>query len=462
MAKILLLDDEPQIRRAVELHLKKNGYETVSCGDGREGLELLTTGVFDLLITDLKMPEVSGLELLEKMRENSLSVPVIVLTGFASVESAVEAMKLGASDYITKPPRLDEISLKVKNILSRQKLVEENRRLKKELTDKFSFAGIVGQSPAMEAVFERLKPLSVDSRISILLIGESGTGKELIARAVHYNSPRKDRPFVAVNCGALPENLLESELFGHEKGAFTDARELKRGLFETADRGTFFLDEISSMPTEMQAKLLRAIEEKEIRRVGGTENIGLDIRFIAASNQDLKKMVEEGRFRADLFYRLAVATVDLPPLRLRSGDIRLLATHFLEKFNREKGRSLRFDPPVWRILENYLWPGNVRELENLLELLVVTVPGEKIRVDDLPDHLLNEPAGRISPALPGLFQADLKTATRRLTENFEREFIAAKLEKNHWNVSQTARALGISRGALHSKIKQYDLDGKRD
>jgi DNA-binding NtrC family response regulator len=457
MANILLLDDEEQIRRAIELHLKKNGHRVVSAENGQKGLEILAGQDFDLIITDLQMPEVSGTELLKTLDEKNLLVPTIVLTGYGSVESAVEAMKLGASDYITKPPQLDEITLRVEKIISRQKLVEENRRLKKELEDKFDFEGIIGKSHLMLEMFEKLKPLAEDRNISILLIGETGTGKELTAKAIHYNSPRKDKPFVAINCGALPEHLLESELFGHEKGAFTDAKQLKKGLFETAQGGTLFLDEISSMPLEMQVKLLRAIEENEIRRVGGTKNISLDIRFIAASNQDLEKLIKENKFRRDLFYRLAVATVTLPPLRLRNGDIRLLIRYFLEKFNREKEKSVEIDADVINILDQYEWRGNVRELENLIELNVVTAIDGKITSASLPENIIKNTINQPIQFAPDKLTKDLKTATRNIVENFEREFLSRSLKKNKWNISKTAEEIGISRGALHGKIKQYGL-----
>lgn len=457
MAKILLLDDEHQIRRAVELHLEKNGHEVSACEDGRDGLDCLEQEDFDLVITDLKMPRVSGIELLRSMRENNVQIPVIVLTAFASVESSVEAMKLGAADYIPKPPQLDEITLKVNKILSRQKLVEENLRLKKALEDKFQFGEIVGKSSAMQKMFERLKPLANDGNISILLTGESGTGKELIAKAIHYNGPRSGKSFVAVNCGALPEHLLESELFGHEKGAFTDAKNLKKGLFEIADGGTLFLDEISSMPLAMQVKLLRAIEEREIRRVGGTKDIPLDIRFVAASNQNLEKLVAEENFRQDLYYRLAVATVRIPPLRERGGDIRLLARHFLDRFNGEKNKRVEIEPEAIKILEKYSWQGNVRELENLIELLVVTASSDKIKISDLPGHIFKSSISQNSDFSADDSGDDLKTALAQITKQFEREFIGEQLKKHLWNITKTAEAIGISRGALHSKMKDYGL-----
>ncbi len=458
MAKILLLDDEEQIRRAIELQLKKSGHEVFSCVDGQEGLDMLGGMDFDLIITDLQMPNITGIELLQRLNEKNKLIPTIVLTGFASVESAVEAMKLGAVDYITKPPQLDEITLKVENLLSRQELVEENKRLKRELEDKFQFEGIIGKSPAMLEMFDKLKPLSDDANISILLIGESGTGKELTAKAIHYNSPRKDKPFVAINCGALPEHLLESELFGHEKGAFTDAKELKKGLFETANNGTLFLDEIGSMPIEMQVKLLRAIEEKEIRRVGGTKTIPLNVRFIAASNQNLEKLIDENKFRQDLYYRLAVAMINLPPLRKRNGDVRLLTQYFLEKLNREKEKSVEIESDAINILEKYDWRGNVRELENLIELQVVMAANGKITVSNLPQKIKNNSLNESININSENLNRDLKSATKLLVENFEQEFIKQKLKENNWNISSTAEEIGISRGALHSKIKLYKLN----
>ncbi len=454
MANLLLIDDDSQIRRAIELQLTKGGHEVLPCADGQQALEEISVQHFDLIITDLQMPLVSGIELLKALNEKKIEIPVIVLTGFASVESAVEAMKLGASDYITKPPQLDEISLKVEKLLSRQELVEENRRLKSELEDRFQFEGMVGKSPAMLKFFEKLRPLAADGMISVLLLGESGTGKELAAKAIHYNSPRRAHPFIGINCAALPENLLESELFGHEKGAFTDARKQKQGLFEAANFGTLFLDEIGSMSLPVQVKLLRAIEEREIRRVGGTCNIPLDIRFIAASNQDLRKLVAEDKFRHDLFYRLAVANVKIPALRERTGDLRLLAKHFLDRFNHSKKKSVEISAELLKALESHDWQGNVRELENLIELLVVTAQGGNVSVSDLPENIVN---GSIRFDAAN-FGSDLKIASKQIVEQFEREFISNHLEKNQWNISKTAKMIGISRSALHAKITEYKLN----
>jgi DNA-binding NtrC family response regulator len=457
MAKILLLDDEPHTRRVIELHLGKQGHDVTSGGDGQEGLATLSRETFDLIITDLRMPKVGGMELLKEMGERGIATPVIVLTAFTSIETAVDAMKLGAADYIGKPPQLDEITLKVNNLLNRQTLVKENQRLRKELRGRFNLEGIVGRSEAIKGVLEQANTLARDRDISVLLIGESGTGKEMVARAIHYNSPRANGPFVPINCGALTEALLESELFGHERGAFTGAMSEKKGLLELAHCGTLFLDEVSAMPAAMQVKLLRALEQKEIRRVGGTRTISVDIRVVSASNQDLERLVEEKSFRADLYYRLAVATIFLPPLRVRRGDVPLLISHFLETFNEAKGKKLTFASEAIALLEAYPWPGNVRELEHLIELLTVTLPSGDIKPERLPDRY-KKLAGA-APEEPESEESgdNLKTATKNRIAKFEREFIGRQLEKHRWNVSRTAQAIGLSRAALHAKMKEYGI-----
>jgi len=424
-------------------------------GDGREGLDRLSNEAFDLVITDLRMPSLGGMELLKAMRERGLPTPVIVLTAFTTIESAVEAMKLGASDYIGKPPQLDEITIKVDNLLAQQALAEENRRLKRELESRFQLEGIIGRSEAIMRVIEQVKILARDPDISILLTGESGTGKELIARTIHRNSPRARGPFVAINCGALAESLLESELFGHERGAFTGAASDKHGLLQVAHRGTLFLDEISTMPATMQVKLLRALEEKEIRRVGGTKNIPVDIRIVSASNEDLDKLVETSQFRKDLFYRLGAANIGLPPLRHRAGDVPLLVDHFLSRYNAEKNKNVEISHEALAILESYQWPGNIREMERLIELLVVTIPEGEITPDRLPVKIT---AARIAGESVEDLGEDLKEATRRIAGRFEREFILRQLEKHHWNVTRTAQAIGLSRAALHAKMKEYGIE----
>lgn len=454
MAKILLLDDEAHTRRAIELHLQKQGHMVKTGGDGREGLDLLAGESFDLVITDLRMPRLDGMEILTAIRQQSLPIPVIVLTAFASIESAVEAMKAGAADYIGKPPQLDEITIKVNQLLAQQALAEENRRLKRELEGRFQLEGIVGRSSAIRQVIEQVKVLARDPDISILLSGESGTGKELISRTIHQNSPRARGPFVAINCGALPEALLESELFGHEKGAFTGAASDKQGLLQVAHRGTLFLDEISTMPGPMQIKLLRALEAKEIRRVGGTKNITVDIRIVSASNQNLEKLIETNQFRRDLFYRLGAAEITLPPLRYRAGDVPLLVEHFIGRFNCEKNKQVWIGPETLAMLESYHWPGNIRELEHLIELLVVTVPDGEIASHHLPRKITAPVAGTSIEDLG----EDLKGATKRMTSAFEREFILRELEKHRWNVTRTAQAIGLSRAALYAKMKEYGIE----
>ncbi|QQS40487.1 MAG: sigma-54-dependent Fis family transcriptional regulator [Acidobacteriota bacterium] len=454
MARILLIDDEGDIRRPIELHLKREGFDVTVCRNGREGLDEFLREDFDLVITDIKMPEMDGTEFLKEIRGRGSRVPVMMLTAFASVESAVEAMKLGADDYICKPPRLDEIAIKARKLIDRGSLAKENTRLRGELDRRFGLEGIVGESDALREQIERLRPLARDRDISVLILGESGTGKELFARAIHQNGPRAGMPFVAVNCAALPENLIESELFGHEKGAFTGASSRKRGLFEAADGGTLFLDEISSMPKETQAKLLRAIEEKEVRPVGGTESKRVDIRLISAANQDLSELVSNGSFRSDLYFRIAVASLEVPPLRNRGGDVRLLARHFLDRFNEAKHREVQFGPGVLSAFERHNWPGNVRELENLVEMLVVTATGDAVTEKDLPATL----RASVAAALPEPDNdGGLKAARGKLVADFERKFILDNLEKNRWNVSKTAEDIGLSRPALHSKMNEYGL-----
>ncbi len=450
MATILLLDDDPTIRRAIERHLRSQGHQVVASADGREGLDLLESRRFDLVLTDLRMPRLSGMELLQAMHERGMATPVIVLTGYASIEAAVEAMKLGASDFISKPLQLEEITLRVANLLEKQALVSENQRLKDALEDRYGFSAIVGASEPVRRMLDQVQLLSRDPDISIVLTGESGTGKELVARAIHYHSPRAGGPFVAINCGALPGDLIESELFGHQKGAFTGAVTEKSGLFESAHRGTLFLDEISAMPAATQVKLLRAIEEREIRRVGSTASIPVDIRIVCASNRNLEEMVQQGTFRQDLYYRVAVATLELPPLRERAGDTPVLVCHFLEKFNREKNRQVAVDVGAMKLLEAYPWPGNVRELENLMELLVVTVSGI-VTAGDLP--------ARFRPAPDVVVQdvGDLKAATERMTAQFECAFIRRQLDRHQWNVTKAAEAMGLSRSGLHAKMKEYGL-----
>ncbi len=454
MANILLIDDNSQIRRGIEKFLSKSGHSASVCANGSEAIAALGKSVFDLILTDLKMPVMSGIEFLEELSKRGIDTPVMVLTGHATIDSAVEAMKLGAADYLTKPLQLPELSIRIERLLERKSLEAENKRLQTELEWMFSFEGIVGKSGAMKSVFERLKPLAADRDISILIYGETGTGKEMFAKAIHYEGPRANKPFVAVNCGALPEHLLESELFGHEKGAFTDAHVRKVGLFEKANGGTIFLDEINSMPLGVQVKLLRAIEEREVRRVGGIDDIPFDVRFVTTSGGSLEELVESGDFRADLYFRIAVASVEIPPLRAREGDVALLIDHFSESGKTESSRNVTFSTDALDALDKYRWPGNVRELENLIELFSVTHAGQEIKPSDLKLR-----TARTAPESGSEYNGtdDLKSASRKVAELFERKLIVEKLTAKKWNITRTAEELGISRAALHSKIKHFKL-----
>lgn len=453
MARILVVDDEESIRRGVGLHLKKHGHDVREAASGEAAMRELAAREYDLVLSDLRMPGINGLELLAQARAILPELSIVMMTAYATIESAVEAMKQGADDYISKPIKLDELSLRVHSVLSRKSLVEENARLRQQLRRQFGFESLVGESETMRKLRDRLSALARDANVSVLVTGESGTGKELVAKAIHHSGPRRARMFVAVNCAALPDALLESELFGYEKGAFTGAAAPKKGLFETADGGTLLLDEISSMSPAMQAKLLRVVQERSFRRLGSTEEKAVDVRIISASNQNLPGLVSAGCFREDLYYRLAVVPVYLPPLRERERDVPRLANYFLEKLCRAKSKSLTLSDEALAALSTHSWPGNVRELENLIEMLVATREAGVIGAQDLPDkfravHQL---------ALPTDVN-DLKEASRRLLSSFEKQFIRTHLEANHWNVTKTAGEIGISRAALHEKIKEYGLE----
>ncbi len=383
MEKILVVDDEQSMRDVLSIMLKRAGYTVTTASDGDEAIAHLGKEIFDLVITDLKMPKVGGLEVLKAVKASSPDTVVLVITAFASAESAVEAMKHGAYDYLTKPFQVDEVQLIIRNALERRRLSTENMLLKREMASQSSFAQIIGQSEAMQKVFDVVRKVA-DSKSNVLIFGESGTGKELVARAIHYNSARAPMPFVTVNCSAVPETLLESELFGHMKGSFTGAVSNKAGLFEVANGGTVFLDEIGDTSPATQVKLLRVIQEREFRRVGGTQDVKVDVRIIAATNKDLEKAVAEGTFREDLYYRLDVIPIVLPPLRLRTGDIPLLVQHFLDKFSRESGKPVpAITGEAMRALLAHEWRGNVRELENLIERVVAFSSGQPVTDEEI-------------------------------------------------------------------------------
>jgi len=389
-ARILVVDDEKSMRDLLSITLEKEGYDVLTAAGGEPAIEALHRESVDAVITDLRMPKVDGLQVLRVAKEISPDTAVIVITAVASTETAVEAMKLGAYDYITKPFKLDEVNLIVRNALERKRLRDENLYLRRQLETQHRFENIIGKSGVIAEVFDTIRKIA-DSPSTAMVTGESGTGKELVARAIHFNSFRRDKPFVSVNCGAIPEGLMESELFGHVRGAFTGAVSNKVGLFSAAEGGTLFLDEITEIPALLQVKLLRAIQVREIRRVGDTRDIKTDVRLIAASNLDLEQAVAEGILREDLFYRLNVIPIQLPPLRERREDIPLLVAHFLQKFSKELGKDVRgVTPEAMAVLERYRWPGNIRELENVLERAIVLGAGDMLGIDSLPESVRRE------------------------------------------------------------------------
>lgn len=387
METILIVDDEKNYLLVLEDLLIEEGYQVLTADAAPKGLELAQGHDLDAVITDMKMPGMDGMALLERLQARNPDLPVIMMTAFGSVEKAVEAMRKGAFDYILKPFKNEELKLTIRKAIDHYHLIRKNRYLTEELKERYQFSNIIGKSAPMQRIYGLIEKVA-PAKATVLITGESGTGKELIARAIHFNSPRRDMPFISVNCGALPETLLESELFGHEKGSFSGAVSQRKGRFELAHEGTLFLDEISEMSTPLQVKLLRILQEMEFERVGGSQSIKVDVRVVAASNRNLKIEVAEGRFRSDLFYRLNVVHVHLPPLRDRKDDIPLLVNHFLAKYGRQSGRgSMCLDPEAMRILLDYFWPGNVRELENVIERAVILSTGEKIQVKDLPSEV---------------------------------------------------------------------------
>ena len=449
--RILVIDDEKNMRHMLAVLLEKEGYEVATAGDGNEGLDLAGETYFDVILCDLKMPVMDGMTFLEKFQEMKLESTVIVMSAYGTLDTAIDAMKRGAYDYVSKPFKADEILLTLRKAEERERLRRENRRLQQSIQERYSFANMIGRSPAMQEIFATITKVA-EYKTTVLVTGESGTGKELIARAIHYHSPRANKPLVTVNCGAIPESLLESELFGHRKGAFTDAIRDKRGLFEEADGGSIFLDEIGELPRSLQVKLLRVLQEEEIKRLGDTRSIKIDVRVLAATTKDLAGEVKAGHFRDDLFYRINVLQVTVPPLRERAGDLGLLIQHFVDKTAKRLGLQVnQVDPAVLRALQRYVWPGNVRELENVIERAMVMAGGRTIELEDLPPALQE---AQTSPLLPDDGALSIKEASRRL----ERELIRRALEKTGGNRTQAAKLLEISHPALLYKIKEYGLD----
>lgn len=444
---ILIADDEKNTREGLRWALERKDLSIQLAADGEQALQVIRGSHIDLLITDLKMPKLDGMQLLARVREESPTTTVVILTGHGTVESAVDAMKRGAYDYLIKPINIDELNLLVERIFATRALAEENAQLKENLEQRYGFENIIGRSDAMMSVYSKVRTVA-PSRANVLLYGESGTGKELIASAIHQNSPRRYKPFVKVNCGALPLTLLESELFGHEKGAFTHAIKTKPGRFELADGGTLLLDEIGETAPEFQVKLLRVLQEGEFERVGGTETLRADVRVIAATNKRLEELVRQGSFREDLYYRLKVVEIDLPPLRDRREDITLLTEHFLEEFSRYYGKAKpKIQARAMRVLQNYTWPGNVRQLKNVLEGALVMSEGE-IGLSALPEEVRMEAEAVHYVKIP---------AGTSLQEA-ERELIQAALIQNGGNRAKTARTLGLGRKTLYRKLEEYGIE----
>ena len=450
-ANILLVDDDRNFLRVLTYHVREFGFHPTPVSSGKEALDRLSSEKVDLVVTDLKMPVMDGLQLVAAIRQLSPQLPVIVLTAHGSIDKAVEAIKLGASDFLTKPFEKEEMHQTMVNALKMADLIEENQALVRAVGKKFEFETLVGSSKNLRAVIEMSEQLAeVDT--TVLILGESGTGKELLARALHYNSPRRNRPFVVVNCGAIPENLIESELFGYRKGAFTGAVSDKKGKFETADTGTVLLDEIAELPLNMQVRLLRVLQQKEIDTVGDAQPKKVDVRIIAATNQDLLALTSEGKFREDLYYRLSVAPLVLPPLRERREDIPLLVHHFLQKLRGRFGKEVTVQPDVMSELQSYHWPGNVRELENIVERMVVFNRTGTIEMAEVPPHLL-----RANRSL-GFGNVVMKLPDDGFSlEELERNLLYEALRRHNWNQSQAARYLGITRNTLIYRMQKFGL-----
>ncbi len=459
-ARLLIVDDEPDMLENVSRILGKAGFDCLMETDSLKAVSLLESERPDVLLTDLRMPGMDGLGLLRQARQVDPQMPVIILTAFATIESAVEAVKEGAFDYLPKPFSVDQLKLAVDRALAQRRLALENLRLREQLRGTYGLENIVGRSPAMAQVFELVRK-AARSEANILIVGESGTGKELVARAIHANSPRATEAFVPVDCASLPEPLLESELFGHEKGAFTGAVRTKPGLLEVAHRGTLFLDEIAELPLGLQVRLLRALQERQIRRVGGTRQIDVDVRLVSATNRDLRDLVVKGQFREELYYRVNVIAIALPPLRERKGDIMLLAHTFLKRYGQGREISLKgFDPEAMRILETYAWPGNVRELQNVVERACVLAEGETITARDLPAHLSAPLLPAAAPAAPLAGKSlPLKEAKAQWMTQLEAAYLSEMLRRHEGNVSQAAKAAGIDRKTFHRLINKYGIRG---
>lgn len=460
--RILIVDDEKDMRDFLEIMLGKEGYEAVSAANAKTALDYYREKGFDLVISDIRMPEMEGLEFLKALKEMDPDAVVIMITAYASVDTAIEAMKNGAYDYFTKPFKVDEIKLNIKKALRLKTLETENRLLKKDMKVKYGFGNLIGSSPKMTEIYSLIMSI-VNTRTNVFITGESGTGKELVARAIHFESNKKEKPFVAINCGAIPENLLESELFGHMKGAFTGAVANKEGLAEQADGGTLFLDEITELPLHLQVKLLRFIQERNFRRVGGTTDISVDIRLIAASNKVVENEVKAGRFREDLFYRLNVIRINLPPLRARSEDIPALSRYFVEKYSKNLGKNLTgISEEALKALVDYDYSGNVRELENIIERAVTLESSSAITAESLPSSVKSSRSGESlhGGAVPAVYNeaavADCLDLEKKV-EEFEKAIIKDALRKSGGVKKKAAELLGLSFRSMRYKLSKYDI-----
>jgi two-component system nitrogen regulation response regulator NtrX len=461
--KILVVDDEAEIRRSVRMILEYEGYDVQEASSGPEGLALLEREPPDLVFLDIKMPGMDGLEALEKFRHVNEALPVVIISGHGTVSTAVEATKLGAFDFIEKPLASERVLVTIRNALDQTRLQDENRTLKRAVEARHQ---MVGESPVLRDIWDKIKR-AAPTNATVLLLGESGVGKELVARAIHRNSLRSRDRFVQVNCAAIPEELIESELFGHEKGSFTGATEKQIGKFEQADRGTIFLDEVGDMSAKTQAKVLRVLQEGEVERLGSARTIKVDVRVIAATNKDLEAEIEKGNFREDLYFRLSVIPIKVSPLRERREDIPALVRHFADLFGRENNRRpQRFTPGAVEVLQKARWKGNVRELRNTVERLLIMTPGDAIDADDLRDVVRPDTKSAVSPAAPvvenGAASHMAPGTLREFKESAERKFLVEKLRENAWNISKTAEVIGTPRSNLYKKLEQYAITQESD
>jgi DNA-binding NtrC family response regulator len=457
-AKILVVDDESKIRESFSDILSLEDFDVDTAQNGEEAINLIQDDFYDVALIDLNMPKVDGMEVLKYLVEHSIDTIGIILTGYATIRTAVEAMKAGAFDYLAKPVKMEEVIMVINRALEFRDIKRENVALKNQLKKKYRFDNFIGDSPEMHKVFKIIEKVA-DTDSTVLILGESGTGKELVAKAIHYNSMRRDKPLIPVNCGAIPEDLLESELFGHEKGAFTNAIRTRIGRFEMSNGGTIFLDEIGEMSPHLQVKLLRILQEQEFERLGGTKTIKCDIRVIAATNKDLDKLVLENQFREDLYYRLRVIPIEIPPLRERRSDIPLLVKHFVDIMVRTRGKEIKgVSKDVMKAFMNYDWPGNVRELENIIERMVILTDADELTVNDLPDKLLQKQ--KTEEVGPSMIPDDGFSLNNAIND-YEKLLIIRALEKADWVKNRAAKLLNMNRTTLVEKIKKQGIEKPR-